>query len=113
LPSSQVCAANLCSSQICPKVSPAYRCMLVLLMAVAVGCSVRAQTESQASTQDSVDSCQKSGSHFAQNVFDLLNMAGAQKAKEFRPLTQDEGNHQLSFEQGKSAHFVRCAVRRE
>jgi len=86
------------------------RCALALLLVVSIGCSVRAQTQSQTSTEDSLDSSKKSGSRLAQNVFDLLNMAGAQKAKEFRPLTQHERNRLYLSSMVNPLSFVRCAA---
>ena len=86
------------------------RCALALLMMVAVGSSVLAQTQEQTRTEGSTDSSQKSGSRLAKNVFDLLNMAGAQKAKEFRPLAQHERNHQYLASMVNPLSFVRCAA---
>jgi hypothetical protein len=86
------------------------RCALALLMVVAVACSVGAQTQSQTSAEVSSDSSQTSNSHLARNVFDLLNMAGAQKAKEFRPLTQQERNRMYLSSMVNPLSFVRCAA---
>ncbi len=79
---------------------------LALLMVVAVACSVLAQTSTEASNER----FQNSGSHLAKSVFDLLNMAGSQTAKDFRPLTQGERNRQYLSSMVNPLSFVRCAA---
>jgi len=85
------------------------RCALALLLVVGIGCSVRAQTQSQ-TLEDPLNSSKQSGSRLTRNVFDLLNMAGAQKTIEFRPLTQHERNRLYLSSMMNPLSFVRCAA---
>jgi hypothetical protein len=79
-------------------------------MVVAVASFVLAQAQEQAGTEGSTDSSPKSGSRLSKNVFDLLNMAGTQQAKAFRPLTQSERNRQYLASMVNPLSFVRCAA---
>jgi hypothetical protein len=82
-----------------------YTCILVV---VAVSFGVHAQSQSPAHEQPDTSSTQ-SGSRLVGSVLNLLNMAGSEKSKEFRPLTQAERNHLYFSTMINPLSFARCA----
>ena len=80
-----------------------YTCIFVL---VVVSSAVLAQ--SQAAPQTDANSPQSS-SRLGRSVFNLLNMAGAEKSNEFRPLTQAERNRLYFNTMINPLSFARCA----
>lgn len=82
-----------------------YTCILLIL---AVSFAARAQNQSASQAQTNSGSTQ-SDSKFAGSVFNLLNMAGTEKAKQFQPMTQDERNHLYFNTMVNPLSFARCA----
>jgi hypothetical protein len=82
-----------------------YTCILVV---VAFSFAVHAQSQSPAHEQTDTSSTQ-SGSRLVGSVLKLLNMAGTEKSKEFRPLTQAERNHLYFSTMINPLSFARCA----
>ena len=85
-----------------------WRCMGLLLLLIAITLASCAQDSSGDPQRDA--NC-KSGkeSNFVRNVFDLLNMAGAAKASDFRALTQSERNHLYFRSMVNPLSFLRVA----
>jgi hypothetical protein len=91
----------------------------ILYLLLSVGSAGRAQDPSTtaqapepasaAPKKTNVDSG-GSGSRFARNVFDLFNMAGNEKSKQFRALTQSERNHLYFRSMVNPLSFVRVAA---
>jgi len=79
----------------------------ILLVAAA---NFAAQAQSQSPPQEQTDA---SSTHpvtkFAGSVFNLLNMAGTEKAKQFQPMTQNERNHLYFSTMINPLSFARCA----
>ena len=82
-----------------------YACILLL---AGVSFAVHAQSPSSPQEQTDTSSTQ-SGSKLSHSVFNLLNMAGTEKSKEFRPMTQDERNHLYFSTMINPLSFARCA----
>ena len=82
-----------------------YTCILVV---VAVSFAVHAQSQPAAQKQTDTSSTQ-SGSKLIHSVFNLLNMAGTEKSKEFHPMTQAERNHLYFSTMINPLSFARCA----
>ena len=82
-----------------------YTCILVV---VAASFAVHAQSQSAAHEQADTSSTQ-SGSKLSRSVFNLLNMAGTEKSKEFRPMIQAERNHLYFSTMVNPLSFARCA----
>lgn len=81
------------------------RCSCIFVLAT-IGSAVSAQSQSAAQTDNSST---QSSSRLGRSVFNLLNMAGAEKAKEFRPLTQAERNRLYFNTMINPLSFARCA----
>jgi hypothetical protein len=79
-----------------------------ILVVVGVSFAVHAQSQSPAHAQPDTSSTQ-SGARLVGSVLNLLNMAGTEKSKEFRPLTQDERNDLYFATMINPLSFVRCA----
>jgi hypothetical protein len=82
-----------------------YACILVF---VAVSFTVHAQSQSAPQEQTDTSSTQ-SDSKLAGSVFNLLNMAGTEKSKQFHPMTQSERNHLYFSTMINPLSFARCA----
>jgi hypothetical protein len=77
---------------------------------LSIGWPGYAQDPSTA-TQDKTEVNSRSqDSRFARNVFDLFNMAGTEKSKQFRPLTQSERNRLYLRGMVNPLSFVRVAA---
>jgi len=77
-----------------------------LLMIAAITLQANAQSGTHSEPEES--SLQKPG--FIGKVFNLWNMAGGEKANQFRPLTQAERNHLFYKTMVNPLSFVRCAA---
>ncbi|HEY4678234.1 MAG TPA: hypothetical protein VIJ01_13785 [Candidatus Angelobacter sp.] len=84
-----------------------YRYMWILVI-VAVSFAAHAQSQSAANEQADASSTQSS-SRLNRSVLNLFNMAGPEKSKEFRPMTQAERNHLYFSTMINPLSFVRCA----
>jgi len=82
-----------------------YTCILLL---VAVSSAAQAQSQSPPQEQTDTSSTHPVTS-FAGSVFNLLNMAGTEKAKQFQPMTQNERNHLYFKTMINPLGFARCA----
>lgn len=82
----------------------------MLLLAIAVSSAVDAQDASGAAQENTEAIPKQHGSNFVDSVFNLFNMAGTDKAKEFRPLTQSERNQLYFRSMVNPLSFVRCAA---
>jgi hypothetical protein len=75
--------------------------------------SAAAQNPPAAAQDDTQTGSTQTGSrrkdNFVRDVFDLLNMAGTQQSKNFRPLTQSERNHLYFRSMVNPLSFVRVA----
>ena len=80
-----------------------YPCIFVF---VVISSAVPAHSQSAA--QSDASSTQSS-SRLAGSVFNLLNMAGTEKSKQFHPLTQAERNHLYFNTMINPLSFARCA----
>jgi len=80
-----------------------YICIFVI---VAVSSAAPAQSQSASQTDTSST---QSGSKLVRSVLNLLNMAGTEKSKEFRPLTQAERNRLYFNTMINPLSFARCA----
>src|SRR5690349_6315377 len=80
-----------------------YTCIFVL---VAVSSAVPAQSQSASQTDSSSP---QSSSRLGRSVFNLLNMAGTEKSKQFHPLTQAERNRLYFNTMINPLSFARCA----
>jgi hypothetical protein len=80
-----------------------YICIFVI-----VAVSSAAPAQSQSASQTDTNSTQ-SGSKLVRSVQNLLNMAGTEKSKEFRPLTQAERNRLYFNTMINPLSFARCA----
>jgi hypothetical protein len=80
-----------------------YTCICVL---VAVSSAVLAHGQSVAQTDAGAT---QSSSRLGRGVFNLLNMAGVEKSKEFHPLTQAERNRLYFNTMINPLSFARCA----
>lgn len=80
-----------------------YPCIFVL---AAVSSAVPAQSQSVAQTDAGST---QSSSRLGRGVFNLLNMAGVEKSKEFHPLTQAERNRLYFNTMINPLSFARCA----
>ncbi len=81
------------------------RCSCIFVLA-AIGSAVSARSQSAPQTDASST---QSSSRLGRSVFNLLNMAGAEKSKEFRPLTQAERNRLYFNTMINPLSFARCA----
>jgi hypothetical protein len=79
-----------------------------ILLVVSVSLAMQAQNQSAPPKQTDTSSTQ-SDSKLAHSVFNLLNMAGTENSKEFRPLTQAERNHLYFSTMINPLSFARCA----
>ncbi|HEY2912638.1 MAG TPA: hypothetical protein VGK21_04715 [Candidatus Angelobacter sp.] len=84
------------TAAVCP-----YACILLV---IAVSLAAQAQSQSQTNTNST-----QSDSRLAGSVFNLLNMAGTEKSKEFHPMTQAERNHLYFSTMINPLSFARCA----
>ncbi len=82
-----------------------YACILLI---VVVSFAVQAQSQSAPQEQTDASSTQ-SGSKLKSSVFNLLNMAGTEKSKEFHPMSQTERNHLYFSTMINPLSFARCA----
>jgi hypothetical protein len=90
------------------EVTAAVRHSTCIFAVVAVSFAVHAQSQSASHEQTDTSSTQ-SGSKIVRGVENLLNMAGTEKAKEFRPMTQAERNHLYLTTMINPFGFARCA----
>lgn len=82
-----------------------YACIWLV---VAVSAAAQAQSQSPPQKQTDANSTQ-SDSRLMDSVFNLFNMAGTEKSKEFRPMTQAERNHLYFSTMINPLSFARCA----
>jgi len=82
------------------------RCILFLV--IAVNAAGQAQNPTPAAQDDANVSSKQQDSGFMNSVFNLFNMAGAQKSKEFRAMTQSERNRHYFESMINPLSFVRC-----
>jgi hypothetical protein len=83
----------------------------ILLVVIVVSSAVHAQDQSH-TAQEQMDigsNSNQSGSNFSHAVLNLLNMAGTEKSKEFRPMTQPERNRLYFRTMVNPLSFARCA----
>lgn len=80
----------------------------ILLLFLSVGWAGRAQDPCVAAQNKTEITSRRQ--NFAQNVFDLFNMAGTQQAKDFRALTQAERNRLYYKNMVNPLSFVRVAA---
>lgn len=69
-----------------------FLCLYACIWLVAVSSAAQAQSQSPPQEQTDTRSTQPD-SKLAGSVFNLLNMAGTENAKQFHPMTQNERNH--------------------
>jgi hypothetical protein len=79
-----------------------------ILLVVSVSFAAHAQSQSAPREQTDTGSTQSS-SRLTSSVFNLLNMAGTENSKEFRPLTQAERNHLYFATMINPLSFAKCA----
>lgn len=82
----------------------------VLFLAIAVPSAVYPQDAPNATQKDTEDTPKQKNSNFVNNIFNLFNMAGTEKAKEFHPMTQSERNQLYFKSMVNPLSFVRCAA---
>src|SRR6478672_13814749 len=80
-----------------------YRCIFAL---VVISSAVPAHSQSAAQSDASTT---QSSSRLAGSVFNLLNMAGTEKSKQFHPLTQAERKRLYFNTMINPLSFARCA----
>jgi hypothetical protein len=80
-----------------------------LLLFLSIGWAGHAQDSGAAAQEKTEAGSSGKESKFARNIFNLLNMAGTEKAKDFRPLTQSERNHLYFRTMVNPLSFVRVA----
>jgi len=83
-----------------------YQRTCIFLMIAAITLEAHAQSGTHSDPEES--SLQKRG--LIGKVFNLWNMAGGEKANQFRPLTQAERNHLFYKTMVNPLSFVRCAA---
>jgi hypothetical protein len=81
----------------------------VFVLCLSIGWAGHAQDPSPAADDKPDVESQGQDSNLIRNVFDLFNMAGTERAKDFRPLTQAERNHLFLRSMVNPLSFVRVA----
>jgi len=81
----------------------------ILFLLLSVRWAGHPQDSSPAGQDKTVTDSRRENSNFVRNVFDLFNMAGTEKAKDFHPLTQSERNHLYFRSMVNPLSFVRVA----
>jgi len=82
----------------------------MLFLAIAISSAAHAQDASGAAQENTEPAPTQRSTRFIDNVFNLFNMAGTSKAKQFRPLTQPERNQLYLRSMVNPLSFVRCAA---
>jgi hypothetical protein len=85
------------------------RRLFILSLLIAVTLTAHAQNESPG-TQNTGDTAKKQTDNFVDHVFNLFNMAGTEKSKQFRAMTQSERNSLYFKSMVNPLSFVRVAA---
>lgn len=81
----------------------------ILFWLLSVGCAAHAQDPPTAAQDNTGGDSSGQDSALLRSVFDLFNMAGAQQAKDFQPMTQSERNSHFFRNMVNPLSFVRVA----